>query len=61
MVETVLEKVYGLLVSDINYNGALVEEVSHVLRSASPCSGFTIARSMRVPERLMVPAKLLVK
>jgi hypothetical protein len=31
MVETVLEKVDDLLVSDIDYGGALVEEASHVL------------------------------
>jgi hypothetical protein len=30
------------------------------LRSVSPCSCFTIARSMRVPERPMAPVKLLV-
>jgi hypothetical protein len=30
------------------------------LRRVSPCSCFTIARSMRVPERLIAPAKLLV-
>jgi hypothetical protein len=30
------------------------------LRSVSPCSYFTIARSMRVPERAMAPVKLLV-
>jgi hypothetical protein len=30
------------------------------LRRVSPCSCFTIARSMRVPERPMAPAKLLV-
>jgi hypothetical protein len=31
MVETVLEKVDDLLVGDIDYSGALVEEVPHVL------------------------------
>jgi hypothetical protein len=31
MVETVLEKVDDLLVSDIDYNGTLVEKASHVL------------------------------
>jgi hypothetical protein len=31
MVETVLEKVDDLLVGDINYRGALVEEASHLL------------------------------
>jgi hypothetical protein len=30
------------------------------LRRVSPCSYFTIARSMRVPERPIAPAKLLV-
>jgi hypothetical protein len=31
MVETILEKVDDLLVSDIDYSGALVEEASHLL------------------------------
>jgi hypothetical protein len=31
MVETILEKVDDLLVGDIDYGGALVEKVSHVL------------------------------
>jgi hypothetical protein len=31
VVETVLEKVDDLLVGNIDYSGALVEEVSHVL------------------------------
>jgi hypothetical protein len=31
MVETVLENVDDLLVGDIDYSGALVEKVSHVL------------------------------
>jgi hypothetical protein len=31
MVETVLEKVDDLLVGDIDYSGALVEEASNVL------------------------------
>jgi hypothetical protein len=31
IVETVLEKVDDLLVGDIDYNGTLVEEASHVL------------------------------
>jgi hypothetical protein len=31
MVETILEKVDDLLVRDIDYGGALVEEASHVL------------------------------
>jgi hypothetical protein len=31
MVETVLEKVNGLLVGDIDYSGAFVEEAPHVL------------------------------
>jgi hypothetical protein len=31
MVETILEKVDDLLVGDIDYNGALVEEAPHVL------------------------------
>jgi hypothetical protein len=30
------------------------------LCSVSPCSCFTIVRSMRVPERPMAPAKFLV-
>jgi hypothetical protein len=30
------------------------------LRRVSPCSYFTIARSMKVPERPIAPAKLLV-
>jgi hypothetical protein len=30
------------------------------LRKVSPCSCFTMARSMQVPERPMVPVKLLV-
>jgi hypothetical protein len=30
------------------------------LRRVSPCSYFTIARSMQVPERPIAPAKLLV-
>jgi hypothetical protein len=29
-------------------------------RKVSPCSYFTMARSMRVPERPVAPAKLLV-
>jgi hypothetical protein len=31
MVETVLEKVDDLLVSDIDYRGAVVEEAPHVV------------------------------
>jgi hypothetical protein len=31
MVETILEKVDDLLVGDIDYCGALVEEASHVI------------------------------
>jgi hypothetical protein len=60
MVETVLEKVDDLLVGDIDYSGRLSKKRRMYLRSVSPCSCFTIARSMRVPERPMAPAKLLV-
>jgi hypothetical protein len=60
VVETILEKVDDLLVGDIDYSGTLFEETSHVLRRVSHCSCFTIARSMRVPECPMAPAKLLV-
>jgi hypothetical protein len=60
MEEAVLEKVDDLLVADIDYSGTLVKKASLYLRSVSPCSCFTIARSMQVPERPMVPAKLLV-
>jgi hypothetical protein len=61
VVETVLEKFDDLLLGDIDYRSALIEKVSHVLAgSVSPCSCFTIARSMQVPERPMAPAKLLV-
>jgi hypothetical protein len=60
VVETVLEKVDDLLVGDIDYSGALVKEAPHVLVRVSPCSCFTIDRSMRVPARPIVPAKLLV-
>jgi hypothetical protein len=49
LVETVLEEVDDFFVGNIDYCSALVEEAPHVLRRVSPCSCFTIARSMRVP------------
>jgi hypothetical protein len=51
VVETVLEEVDDFFVRDIDYCGALVEEARMYLRRVSPCSCFTMARSMRVPER----------
>jgi hypothetical protein len=60
MIETILEEVDDLLVGNIDYSGVLVEEASMYLRRVSPCSCFTIARSMRVLERPIVPAKSLV-
>jgi hypothetical protein len=60
VVETVLEEVDDLLVGDVDYGGTLVEEAPHVLAKGLACSCFTMARSMRVPERPMAPAKLLV-
>jgi hypothetical protein len=55
VVETILEKVDDLLVGDIDYRSALIEKRRMYLRSVSPCSYFTIARSMQVPERPMHP------
>jgi hypothetical protein len=60
VIETILEEVDDLLVGDVDYGGALVEEAPHVLAKVLPCSRFTISRSMRVPERPIAPAKLLV-
>jgi hypothetical protein len=59
VVETVLEEVDDLLVGDVDNSGAFVENRMY-LRRVLPCSCFTIARSMRVPERPIAPAKLLV-
>jgi hypothetical protein len=60
VVETVLEEVDNLRVGDVDYGGALVKKCCMYLRRVSPCYCFTIARSMRVPERPIAPAKLLV-
>jgi hypothetical protein len=60
VVEAILEEVYDFLVRDIDYGGALVEEATHVLAKGLAFSCFTIARSMRVPEWPIAPAKLLV-
>jgi hypothetical protein len=46
VVETVLEEVDDFFVRDIDYGGVLVEEARMYLRRVSPCSCFTIARSM---------------
>jgi hypothetical protein len=60
VVETILEEVDDFLVRYMDYSGAFVEEAPHVLAKVSPCSCFTIARSMRVLERPIAPVKLLV-
>jgi hypothetical protein len=60
VVETVLEEVDDLLVGDVDYVARLSKKRRMYLRRVSPCSCFTIARSMRVPERPIAPAKLLV-
>jgi hypothetical protein len=60
VVETVLEEVDDFFVRDIDYCGALVEEALHVLAKGLALFLLTIARSMRVPERPIAPAKLLV-
>jgi hypothetical protein len=46
VIETVLEEVDDLLVGDVDYGGALVEKRHMYLRRVSPCSCFTMARSM---------------
>jgi hypothetical protein len=46
VVETVLEEVDDLLVGDVDYGGALSKKRRMYLRRVSPCSCFTIARSM---------------
>jgi hypothetical protein len=60
VVEAVLEEVDDLLVGDVDYVARLSKKRRMYLRRVSPCSCFTIARSMRVPERPIAPAKLLV-
>jgi hypothetical protein len=37
VVEAVLEEVDDLLVGDVDYGGALVEEAAHVLAWSDPC------------------------
>jgi hypothetical protein len=54
-----LKKDDDFLVGDIDYSGALSKKRRMYLRKVSPCSCFTMARSMRVLERTMVPAKFL--
>jgi hypothetical protein len=46
VVETVLEEVDDLLVGNIDYLARLSKKRRMYLRSVSPCSYFTIARSM---------------
>jgi hypothetical protein len=60
VVEAVLEEVDELLVGDVDYGAHLSKKRRMYLRRVSRCSCLTIARSMRVPDRPMVPAKLLV-
>jgi hypothetical protein len=56
VVETVLEEVNDLLVGDVDYGGALVEEAPHVL--AKGLALFLVHHSL--PERPIAPVKLLV-
>jgi hypothetical protein len=63
VVETVLEEVDDLLVGDVDYGGALVEEAPHLL--AKGLALFLVHHCqvharLRVPERPIAPAKLLV-
>jgi hypothetical protein len=60
VVEPVLEEVDDVFVGDLDYSRTLVEKGAHVLASVSPSSYLAISKSMRVLERPMVPAKLLV-
>jgi hypothetical protein len=60
VVETVLEEVDDLLVGDVDCGGALVEEAPHVLAKSLALFLLHHSRSMRVPERPIAPAKLLV-
>jgi hypothetical protein len=60
MVEAVVEEVDDLLVGDVDYGSALVEEAAHVLAEGLALFLLDHGRSMRVSDRPMAPAKLLV-